>query len=694
MSNRPVRSFLAIAAVLGSVLPGLVTAGASAAPAEPVVPTGGCWRYVPAIGSEIDDATGIIDMSTALEPWAADPRLTLGTAGDTVVGGVRTFSLDVAGGPALEPRFIDVKGSATFFFDVLDPASVRTELDPIVVDFDVLANTNAIPAMQVAGTMPLGLAGTSALVLRAVYFDLPVLPGAPGLPVVPGVAERLACNGQTAGDATINPATTPVDTSVLTAVTSVSATSLLVARVDGQKVLTAARPGDGVEVTMAGFPSEVAVPLGFCGPAGEADRPCGPSTPITTQPDGSAATTLVVPQDAVPGPGTIRARSPIGSADVTFDQPMRVLGEPALELGKTSAKNRVRVIGTEWDPLQPVRLRAVDEDGERVGKSVSVTAGAGGRIDARLTAGADVVSVVAEQQHRAEMLEASVDVPAGESDGTGGGTGGGTSGNGSGSTDPSAGTNTSGAPAAAAPVLPLDIPAPVDLPVTTVPDPQVAGTVAGGEPLAVTKVTLTGSARVSDLFGRGPKRVLKLQVENVGDADVIAPGLSIAVGKGKDSDPIYASDGFGRLAPGATRELTIPISLPAGAIGTYTVTGQLGTGDAGSFTVAWETYPWGLFGLNGLGILLIAFAIRRRIATPGPSRIAALVGTPRTAAAPGLDAGEAVIDLAVLERWWALQAGDAIRETVGSDTMDDAVVDVDAVERWLERCSARSAGSR
>lgn len=693
MLNRPLRSFLAIVVVVGSALPGFIGASASAAPAQPVVPSGGCWRYIPGPGTEIDDVTGITNISTAIEPWAADPRLTLGTAGDTVVGGVRAFSLDLAGGPALQPRLIDVKGSATYFFDVIDPAAKRTELAPIVVDFDVEAGEEAIPAMQVAGSMPLALAGTSALILRSVYFDLP------GLPAVPTTNERLACNGQTIVDntttPTTNPATTPVDTSVLSAVTSVSSTGLAVGRVVGQKVVNAARPGDGIELTLSGFPSEVKVPLGLCGPAGQTAPTCGQPVELTTLADGSAATSLVVPKDAATGAGTIRARARIGTADRSFEQPMRVLGDPAIELRKTGAKNRLRVVGAEWDPLQQVRVMAIDDSGDRVGKSVDIAAGDAGRIDARLSlpADAEVVAVVAQQRHRDETLEATVDVPVSSSGGEGAGTGAG-SGSGSG-TDANAGTNSSGAaPVAAAPVLPLDIPAPVDLPVTTVTDPAAVAA-AAGEALAVTKVKLAGSTRFADLFGRGPERVLKLRVENVSAADVIAPGLSISVGKGEDGEPVYASDGFGRLAPGESRTLEVPIDLPAGAFGVYTVSGQLGTGESGTFAIAWETYPWGLFGLNALGILLIAFAIRRRMAAPAPSRIAALAATPGAVATPGSDAGAAVIDLEVLERWWALQAdGEGARVTVGADAMGDAVVDVDAVERWLERCSARSAEIR
>lgn len=676
MPNRPARSFLATLVVVGSALPGFVGASASAAPVEPAPLTGGCWRYVPGPSAEIDDATDITDRSVSLEPWAAEPQLTLGTAGDTAVGGVRTFSLTVAGGPSVLPQLTETEGTATYFFDVVDPAAKRTELAPIVVDFAVPAGTTAIPAMQAEGSFPLAVSGTSALILRAVYFDLPDL------------VERLACNGQATGNATTNPATTPVDTSVLAGVTSVPATGVAAGRVVNEKVVNAARPGDGVDVILSGFASEARVSLGFCGPSADAGAApsCGRTVEVATLPDGSARTALVVPDDAVIGAGSVRARSRVAAGDVVRDQPLRVLGKPELTLRESSGGNRLRLAGTQWNPLRQVRVMAVDDAGDRVGEAALVEAGPAGGINARLTirdAGA-VTEIVAVQWHRGKTLEATVDLPA---SGTGGDDTGAGAGAGAGSTD----SSTGGTPAAAPDVAPVDIPAPIDLPVTTVADPQVGG--AGADALAVTKVTLDGSTHLSDLFGGGPERVLKLKVENVSAADVIAPGLSIAVGKGKEADPVYTSDGFGRLAPGESRIVEIPIGLPAGAFGVYTVAGQIGGGASGAFSITWENYPWGLFGLNGLGILLIAFAVRRRILAPAPSRVAALVGARGAAvSASESGAGAAVIDLEVLERWWALQAdGDGARETVQADAMADAVVDVAAVERWLERRSARNA---
>lgn len=677
MPKRPLRSFLAILVVVGSAVPGLAGAGASAATAAPTVPTGGCWRYVPGPAAEIDDTTGITDISTTLEPWAEDPQLTLGTSGDTAVGGVRSFTLVAEGGPSVEPQLTDTTGTAAYYFDVIDPEAQRTALDPVVVDFDLESGATAIPAMQADGTFGLEVAGTSALILRGVFFDLPEL------------GQRLACNGQPVGTALVNPATTPLDTSVVAGVTSVAARSVAVDRVVGQNVLTAARPGDAVDVTLAGFASEVPVQLGFCGPGATA---CGTAATVETLADGSASATLVVPSGAAVGAGSIRARS---GGDVVVDQPVQVLGAPALALAENSEADAVVVTGSQWDPRRQVRLKAVDDSGERIGAAVDVNAADDGQIEAGISvpADAEVAAIVASQQRPGAVLEASIDVPA--HGGGGGGGDGGDDQSGSGASGGTGGdaTNTpvASAPAASAP-LPLDIPAPIDLPVNSVLDPPGA---AAADVLAVSKVAVVGSTGLADLFGGGPDRVLRFQVENISKADVIAPGLSIAVGKGDDPDPIYTSDGFGRLEPGESLNVEIPISLSAGAFGVYSIAGQIGSGESGAFAITWETYPWGLFALNALGVLLVLFAVRRRFFAPAPSRVSALTAAPGAAVVPSgsaTDAGAAVIDLAVLERWWALQSDDATaRGPAGADVMADAVVDVDAVERWLERCSARTA---
>ncbi len=359
---------------------------------------------------------------------------------------------------------------------------------------------------------------------------------------------------------------------------------------------------------------------------------------------------------------------------------MQILGPPAGVLEKTASPTKIGFSGTDWDPTREVRVEAIDVDGNGFARMV-VTADAAGKVSGvvRNRDAAAAAALRMEQTRPAGVLSVTVtrtEVASGadgkepKAPGSNG--------------NPGAGTVGVAPPPARVTTPPLQIPAPIDLPVVEVPAPGDPAQPPTAEPtVAVTKAELHGSATLGDLFGAAPERMLHLTVENVGDVAVTAPGLSIAVGKG-DPEPVFLSDGIGRLGPGEVTEIKVPISLPVGANGTYRITGRVGDGETGEFALTWETYPWGLFGLNGLGVLLVAWAVRRRFFRADAPLIAA--GAPLRNSGDMVGEGEAVIDLATLERWWALQAagGSAIGEGMPEE-FADAVVDVDAVERWLER---------
>ena len=94
--------------------------------------------------------------------------------------------------------------------------------------------------------------------------------------------------------------------------------------------------------------------------------------------------------------------------------------------------------------------------------------------------------------------------------------------------------------------------------------------------------------------------------------------------------------------------MTVPLELPMAAFGTYHVVGQVGDTEVGAFELEWTTYPWGLFALNALALVLLAWGVRHRLAACVARRAAAL-------ALPG-DA-DAVVDLAAADAWWAYRAG-------------------------------------
>ena len=74
--------------------------------------------------------------------------------------------------------------------------------------------------------------------------------------------------------------------------------------------------------------------------------------------------------------------------------------------------------------------------------------------------------------------------------------------------------------------------------------------------------------------------------------------------------------------------VTVPLELPMAAFGTYHVVGQVGESALGAFDLEWTTFPWGLFALNMLGLVLIVWGVRAAW-TPGTRRRTARSWPPR-----------------------------------------------------------------
>ncbi|CAM3259505.1 hypothetical protein NODU109028_07500 [Nocardioides dubius] len=678
MSNRGLRSFSALAVIVASALPGFAGAGpVFAAPVAAVAPSGGCWWYQPAPGAELGDLAGGTSLSTQLEPWAAEPAFELGTAGGTAVGGSRAVTLALDEGPLL-PGGADSEAreaEVALFVDVVAPDATRTSLDPVALPIEVAAAATSIGELDLSAEalVPLEATGAHLVELRQVIFSVPV----------GGVDAWVVCNGQTAGDpAGDNPVTAPLPTDLSAGFDVVAATVAGIDAVDGQQVGYAARAGDRVRVSVLGFASLAGLTVQLCPTAAGAACASLPGDVSAADAAGAATVEVVVPVDAASGPGVLRVAT-VPAPGPAADASLTVLGVPAVEIVDAGAK-RIKVAGEQWDPLREVRLRALDEEGARIGAPVRISAGALGAVTARLKvpAGAEVAEVVARQPRGAgrETLEARVSVdaeaPAPGDDGDSGDTG---------SVGDTGSTSTDSTQSAAeAPAL-VDVPEPDASLAPDLVDAEQQAIARAGD-VVITQATLVGESRLVDLFGAGPQRTLRLRAHNVGEEEAVAPGLEISVGKGDDLDPIYRSDGFARLGPGESLTVEVPIALPVGAFGTYTVAGQIGEDELGRFSMEWQTYPWGLLALNGLGVLLVAWALRRRLIAahaPAAAGVPIALGASGAGAADG--GGDAVVDLAALEQWWA--------EPGALETMDDAVVDVAAVERWLERCAARNVAS-
>ncbi|WP_162799267.1 hypothetical protein [Nocardioides sp. 616] len=690
MPNRRVRGFLALAVIAGSALPGLTATGA-AAEVLPTVPTGGCWTYVPAAMAPIEDLTAHVDVSTALEPWTpapALPELRFASGGDTAVGGSRTFAVSISGGPGVTAQAVETTGTVAYLVDLVDASGVRTRLAPVLAPFSLAPGAVAIPATSATGAAPLTLPGTSMLVLRSVIYDLPT------------VGQRVVCNGQVEGvPGGTNPATIPLDQPVVTQFGVSPGTGMEITNVSKQRVDTAARAGDAIDLSLAGFPSEVSVDLAVCTRVvDESEAPtCGTAVPVLTALDGTAVASIPVAEEVTAGDGFVRAS--VTGGPLVVESSMQVLGEPSVAPHPDASPKKWRLVGEQWDPAKRVHLSLMDAEGRRIGPRVVAKAGARGRIRARLDIPSRRTAVkIRAVQRKSGRLVTFLDLDkAGLTRTPGGSKGGGSKGGGGNGGASQQGGSTGGSAqtpsvvpestTATAARGPVQIPLPRDIKVDVVEEePGKQGgseekPVARSGEVAVTEAVLVGSAELSDLFGGAPSRVLRMVVENVSKVDARAPGLTIAVGKAEDAEPVYVSDGFGTLEPGESRVVEVPISLPIGAFGTYTVSGQFGEGETGGFSLTWETYPWGLFALNLLGLLLIAWAVHRRRNAFRPELAVALAGPPRSDGEPVAGDGEAIIDLATLTRWWDLQAAPGPDREPAA--LDDAVVDLAAMDRWM-----------
>ncbi|KAA1420497.1 hypothetical protein FE697_016185 [Mumia zhuanghuii] len=133
--------------------------------------------------------------------------------------------------------------------------------------------------------------------------------------------------------------------------------------------------------------------------------------------------------------------------------------------------------------------------------------------------------------------------------------------------------------------------------------------------LVVTDVRLVGGGGLAGLFGAAPARKLVVEVENQGTAPAYNPEILIGVGRSDLQKPDVALTRDITVLPLQSTTIESKIELPFAAFGTYHVVGSIGEGPSGTqFETTWGAYPWGLVAINLLALLLLAWAVRRRIA--------------------------------------------------------------------------------
>ncbi|PJJ56356.1 hypothetical protein CLV56_0562 [Mumia flava] len=239
--------------------------------------------------------------------------------------------------------------------------------------------------------------------------------------------------------------------------------------------------------------------------------------------------------------------------------------------------------------------------------------------------------------------------------------------------------------------------------------------------LRVTDVRLEGDGGIAGLFGASPERTLVVTVENVGNAPAVNPEVKIGVGRSDRTEPTVITERNVTIEPLQSVDIETTVALPFAAFGTYHVVGVVGQGEAGtSFSTTWKAYPWGLVALNVIGVVLLVWGIRRRMAarrarpTVDAARRAEIASRPyplpdvvyveaiggflvspaavgRTGLIKKLDGRLESEDLEALLRDPGLATGTTVLRGAGESSARDgaAVVDLAALDAWLVRGSAR-----
>ncbi|MFI6821635.1 hypothetical protein ACIBJE_11875 [Micromonospora sp. NPDC050187] len=151
--------------------------------------------------------------------------------------------------------------------------------------------------------------------------------------------------------------------------------------------------------------------------------------------------------------------------------------------------------------------------------------------------------------------------------------------------------------------------------------PAPAGEHRATTPPVVTAVAIERDPGWWSRLG-GPARItLVVRLRNDGTAPA-AVTLSVTVGRGDDPSGFVPPPTVPDLAVGEERAVRVPVSLPALALGTWTIEGRVVTaGVAAPFRASVESRPWGPTALLGVAVVvLLAVELRRRRPRTGPAR--------------------------------------------------------------------------
>jgi hypothetical protein len=165
----------------------------------------------------------------------------------------------------------------------------------------------------------------------------------------------------------------------------------------------------------------------------------------------------------------------------------------------------------------------------------------------------------------------------------------------------------------------------VDIPVVVVGQPLATPPkpdLGASNPLTVASAQLTGWGPWTAFFGAGPQRTLVLTVHNNTAQPVRTARLVLFNGTSQSGGGPLSTTEIGPIPAGAASTFQVPVALPGGVGGDYTVTGTIDGGAA--FAVTTSSRAWGFYTLDvillGLLVLVIVARLRQRRGAGGVGR--------------------------------------------------------------------------
>jgi hypothetical protein len=160
--------------------------------------------------------------------------------------------------------------------------------------------------------------------------------------------------------------------------------------------------------------------------------------------------------------------------------------------------------------------------------------------------------------------------------------------------------------------------------------------------LKVENAELEGGGDWTSWFGASTTRDLVFTIHNAGTAPVDDPPLVLTAGKGNNPEGVVTPPRIGHIEPGARQTVRASVPIETLSVGSYTVKGRIGnTGAAETFRAHTTIYPWGLFALAILMLLVVVLWIwnaLRRLAARRARKRAARSIEPADVATTSLDA--------------------------------------------------------